>query len=79
MTADKHGFVYAAGEDGVVYTVSPEGVETGRLALSGLPGFPVVAADDLLIVSDSRDYSLLVTNEQNTIWAISSKAVEDEP
>lgn len=79
LTADKHGFVYAAAEDGIVYTISPEGVETGRLALSGLPGFPVVAADDLLIVADSKDYSLLVTNEQNTIWAISSKAVEDKP
>ncbi len=79
LTVDKRGFVYAAGEDGVVYTVSPEGVETGRLALGGLPGFPVVAADDLLIAADSRDYSLLVTSEQNTIWAISSKPVEDKP
>ena len=79
LTADKRGFVYAAGEDGVVYTVSPEGVETGRLALSGLPGFPVVTADDLLILADSRDYSLLVTSEQNTISAISSTAVEDQP
>ena len=79
LTVDKRGFVYAAAEDGVVYTVSPEGVETGRLALSGLPGFPVVVADDLLIVADSRDYSLLVADEQNTIWAISSKAEEDKP
>jgi outer membrane protein assembly factor BamB len=79
LMVDRHGFVYAAGEDGYIYRVSPDGVETGRLALSGLPGFPVVAADDLLIVADSQDYSLLVTNEQNTIWAISSKALEDEP
>ncbi len=79
LTVDKHGFVYAAGEDGHIYTVSPEGVETDQLALRGLPGFPVVAADDLVIVADSRDYSLLVTEQQNTIWAISSEATENEP
>jgi len=79
LTVDRHGFVYAVSEDGYVYRVSPEGVETGRLALSGLPGFPVVAANDLLILADSKDYSLLVTNEQNTIWAISSEAMENEP
>ncbi len=79
LTVDGQGFVYGASEDGYVYRVSPEGAETGRLALSGLPVFPVVAADDLLVVADSKDYSLLVTNEQNTIWAISSKAMENEP
>jgi outer membrane protein assembly factor BamB len=79
LTVDRRGLVYAASEDGHIYAVNSDGVETARFATGGAPVFPVVAADDLLIVADSKDYSLLVTNEQNTIWAISSKALENEP
>jgi len=79
LTVDRRGLVYAASEDGHVYLVSPDGVVTAQFALTGLPVFPVVAAEDLLVVTDSKDYSLLVTDKRNTIWAISSDCMENQP
>jgi outer membrane protein assembly factor BamB len=79
LTVDKRGVVYAACEDGFVYVVGRAGVEKSRFAVGGHPTRPVLAADDLLVVADSRDYSLLATDTHNTVWAISSKPEENGP
>ncbi|MHC4527981.1 MAG: hypothetical protein ACYS29_08900, partial [Planctomycetota bacterium] len=39
-------------------------------------GFPVVSANNTLLVSDSRDNSLLISYENNKVWAISSDGCE---
>jgi outer membrane protein assembly factor BamB len=79
MTVDKRGYVYAASEDGYIYVVRPDGSQLARLGVGGSPTFPVLAADDVLVVPDSKDYSLLITDVKNTVWAISSKCTENQP
>jgi outer membrane protein assembly factor BamB len=78
LTVDKRGCAYAASEDGYVYVVRPDGSQLTRLSVGGSPTFPVLAADDVLIVPDSKDYSLLITDAKNTVWAISSKCEENQ-
>jgi len=73
LTVDKRGYIYAASEDGGIYVVRPDGSVVNWLAVGGLPTFPVLAADGVLIVSDSTDYSLLITDVKNTVWATSPK------
>jgi len=73
LTVDKNNTIYATGDDGNVYVVDPKGRELTRFELGGWPAFPVIAADDLLIVTDSRDYSGYEAPSKNTVWAISSK------
>ncbi len=71
LTVDKRGYVYAAGEDGVIYVVRPDGLLLTWIPVGGSPTFPVIAAEDVLIVPDSTDYSLLITDVKNTVLAIS--------
>jgi outer membrane protein assembly factor BamB len=73
LTVDKRGYVYAACEDGGIYIVRPDGSVFNWLATGGLPTFPALAADDMLIVPDSTDYSLLITDVKNTVSAFWSK------
>ncbi len=69
LTVDKRGCVYAACEDGSIYIVRPDGSLLNWIAAGGLPTFPVLAADGILVVPDSTDYSLLITDVKNTISA----------
>ena len=73
LTADREGWVYAAGDDGHVYVVNSAGLEIGRIETGGWPAFPVLAAEGLLIVADSQDYSGLKTDAANTVSAIASE------
>lgn len=70
LTVDSSGVVYAAADDGQVYAVSPGGLTIVQFQTDGWPAFPVIAADDLLVLADSKDYSSLNTGEKNAIWAI---------
>jgi outer membrane protein assembly factor BamB len=73
LTADKSGTVYAAGDDGCVYVVDSSGRQVTRFKVGGSPAFPVIAAEGLLIVADSGDYSGLSDAPRNTVWAVSSQ------
>ena len=79
MVVDTTGVVYAASDDGCVYMVAPD----GSLLISGLtggwPAYPVIAADGLVIVADSRDYSGLKEGGKNAVWAIDTRDVEYQP
>ena len=75
LTVDRQGWVYAACDDGWVYVVDSTGLEIGRLETGGWPVLPVLAADGLLIVVDSQDYSGLKTDAKNAVYAISSPRV----
>ncbi|MGE5293898.1 MAG: PQQ-binding-like beta-propeller repeat protein, partial [Solirubrobacterales bacterium] len=65
MTVDKTGTLYAACDDGCLYMITSDGTELGRCQTGGWPAFPVIAADGLLIVADSRDYSFLAEPKKN--------------
>lgn len=73
LTVDQEGGVYAAGDDGHVYVVDSTGLEIGRIETGGWPAFPVLAAEGLLIVADSQDYSALNTDARNAVYAVSSE------
>ncbi len=75
LTVDKDGLIYAAGDDGFVYVVSPGSLLIARFQTGGWPVYPVLVVDDLLIVVDSRDYSGYAEGGKNAVWAISSKSL----
>jgi outer membrane protein assembly factor BamB len=77
MAVDKTGTVYAASDDGVLYVVAADGSEIARWQLDGRPACPVIAAEGLLILADSREYSFLKENPKNRIRAIGARTVED--
>ena len=69
LTVDKRGYIYAACEDGGIYVVRPDTSWRCRFSVGGSPTFPVLAADGILVVPDSTDYSLLITDVKNTVSA----------
>jgi outer membrane protein assembly factor BamB len=80
MTVDKNGTIYAASDDGFVYVAAPDGAPVAQFETGGWPAFPVIAADGLLLLGDSKDYSAFAAPTPNAVWAISALApqpVED--
>jgi outer membrane protein assembly factor BamB len=75
LTVDKNGQVYAAGDDGWVYVVDADGLEVSRFEAGGWPAFPVIAAEDLLIAADCRDYSSLNADATNLVKGMASSCV----
>jgi outer membrane protein assembly factor BamB len=71
LTVDSSGIVYAAAEDGHIYVVTPGSLTIAQFTTGGWPAFPVIIADDLLILADSKDYSSLNAGGKNSVWAIS--------
>ena len=77
LTVDANGWVYAACDDGYVYVVDSEGLQIGRWETGGWPIYPVIAADGMVLVGDSKDYSMLITDTQNTVQALSIDSLQD--
>ncbi|MBN1391804.1 MAG: PQQ-binding-like beta-propeller repeat protein [Sedimentisphaerales bacterium] len=53
LTVGSDGIIYAAGDDGFLYVVDPDGKEIARFKGSGALSYPVITADDTLLVCDS--------------------------
>jgi outer membrane protein assembly factor BamB len=71
LTVGGDGSIYAAGNDSNLYVINSDGFEVARFDSNDyLLGFPVVSADNTLIVGDSRDNSMLISYENNKLWAI---------
>ena len=77
LTIDARGWVYAACDDGHVYVVDDDGLQIGYWNASGWPTYPVIAADGTVLVGDSKDYSMLVTDAQNRVKALSVESLQD--
>jgi len=75
LTVDETGLIYAATGDGYVYVISPGSLRIAQFETGGWPVFPVIAADDLLILADSKDYSSLEAGATSAVWAISSQSL----
>jgi outer membrane protein assembly factor BamB len=68
MTVGSDGLIYAASDDGYLYVVDPEGKEIARFeGYDGL-SFPVITADNSMIVCDAN----------NTVWAVSDSGCEGQ-
>jgi outer membrane protein assembly factor BamB len=64
LTIDKNGLIYAASDDNFVCVVDPNGQEVSRFQGKGWVGFPTIAEDGTIIVSDAN----------NMVWAITSNS-----
>ncbi|GAI26388.1 unnamed protein product, partial [marine sediment metagenome] len=60
--------IYAAGDDGYLYVVDPDGKEIARFQTDDWLSFPVIMADNTIIVSDAND----------TVWAIGDDGCEGQ-
>jgi outer membrane protein assembly factor BamB len=70
LTVGGDGLVYAACDDGNLYVVDSDGWETARFETQSWLNYPVIAAENALLISDANDHSLLISNPSNTLWAI---------
>ncbi|MHC4203470.1 MAG: outer membrane protein assembly factor BamB family protein [Planctomycetota bacterium] len=77
LTTGNKGNIYAACDDGNLYVVNPNGEEIARFQSQAWLNFPVIV-DNLLIVADSKDNSMLVTYENNKVYAITPECSEGQ-
>jgi len=77
LTISGDGIIYAAGDDGYIYVVDTNGQEIARFQSDAWLNFPVIVADNTIVVSDAEDYSMLITDATNTVWAITRYGCED--
>ncbi len=69
LTVDKAGKVYAAGYDGHLHVIDPNGSRLSEFVADGPLSFPVVAWDDLLLVNGEEEGKSLDVSG-GTLWAI---------
>jgi outer membrane protein assembly factor BamB len=69
LTVGSDELIYAASDDSHLYVVSPDGEEIARFEGYDWLSFPVIAADNAIIVSDAN----------NMVWAISAETCEGQP
>jgi len=79
LTVGGDGRIYAASDDGHLCVVNPDGEEIARFRTSDWLSFPVIAADNTIIVAGERDNSTSVSNANNIVWAIGGDGCEDRP
>jgi len=77
LTVGGDGLVYAACDDGNLYIVDSDGWETARFESQSWLNYPVIAAENVLLISDANDHSLLISDPSNTIWAIGRDGCPD--
>ena len=71
LTIGTNNLIYAASDDGYLYVVDADGWEVARFSSSNWLNYPVIAGDNMLIVSEGRDDTLISTDDKNKVWAIS--------
>ncbi len=68
LTVGSDGLIYAASADGYLYVVDPDGKEIARFEGDDWLSFPVITADNTMIVRDAN----------NTVWAIGGSGCEGQ-
>jgi outer membrane protein assembly factor BamB len=77
LTVGKNGNIYAACDNGNLYVLNHDGEEIARFQSNSWLNFPVIA-DNLLIVADSKDNSLLISYENNKVYVITPECSEGQ-
>jgi outer membrane protein assembly factor BamB len=72
LAVGNNGLIYAAGDDGFLYVVDADGWEVSRFASGVWLNSPAIAAEEVVIVADGKDDSLLITDVNNRVWAFGS-------
>lgn len=78
LTVGNDGLIYAASDDGCLYVVNSDGLEISQFQSEAWLNFPVIASGNTIIFGDSKDNSMMVTNEGNTVWAITEQCDEND-
>ena len=78
LTVCDDGLIYAASDDGQLCVVEPDGEELARFQSNDWLNFPVIAEDNTIIVAGGKDDSMLISDSNNTVWAIGGDGCEDQ-
>lgn len=78
LTVGDDGLIYAASDDGCLCVVSPDGEEIARFYSDRGLNFPVITADNTLIVADGLDNAMLIGDANNVVWAIGGEDCNDQ-
>jgi len=79
LTVGNDGVIYAASNDRSLYVIDPVGFELARFdSNEAWLDYPVISKDNTVIVSDSRDNSLLISYENNKVAVIGSENCPEE-
>ena len=78
LTVDIDGLIYAAGDEGYLYVVDSDGHQVSRYQSDNWLSYPVIAADNTLIVADSKDNSFLIEQSNNVVVAFSPECSEEQ-
>ncbi|HUW18866.1 MAG TPA: PQQ-binding-like beta-propeller repeat protein [Sedimentisphaerales bacterium] len=78
LTVGSDGLIYAATEQGYLYVVKPNGQRLARFGSANWPGFPVISADNTVVVGDTVDNTALISYENNRVWYISTEACQGQ-
>jgi outer membrane protein assembly factor BamB len=71
LTAGSDGLIYGASNDSNLYVLNPDGLDVARFDSNDYwLDLPVISAENTLIAGDSRDNSMLISYENNRLWAI---------
>jgi parallel beta-helix repeat protein len=71
LTVGSDGLIYAGCDDGNLYVVDANGWDVARFDSNNYwLSFPVISEDNIVMVSDSRDNSMLISHPNNVVWAI---------
>jgi len=70
LTVGDNGLIYAASDDGCLCVVNPDGEEIARFYSDRGLNFPVITADNTIIVADGQDNTMLIGDANNVVWAI---------
>ena len=77
LAVGSNGLVYAASDDGALYVVDANGSGVAQFQTVYWLSFPVIAADNMIIVSGINDDAELTDYPNSKIWAIKGYGCED--
>jgi hypothetical protein len=79
LTVGDDGLVYAASNDSNLHVTGPDAIEIARFDSNDhWLTLPVIPEPNTALLSDSRNNSLLISYENNRLWAISSDRCEEQ-
>ena len=80
LTVGNDGLIYVAGDDGYLCVLDNTGAELSRFQSDGdWLNYPVIAEDNTLIISDSRDNTAMNNSPNNVVWAIAGDDCQGQP
>jgi predicted outer membrane repeat protein len=79
LSVGNDGLVYAASNDSNLYVASVDAIEIARFdSNEHWLALPVIPEANTVLISDSRDNSLLISYDNNRLWAISSDGCDGQ-